>query len=93
MRLLVLFFCLLFFLPGAGYGQVKPKAFKPITEHSRIPDDDTQVADLVHQHYLDSLKIKDLSFRLARVKFYIDLVNKRPANAKYLKGWITRAVK
>lgn len=41
----------------------------------------------------DSLTIKDLNFKLNRVRFYVKLVDKKPSQQKYLKGWIKRVIK
>ena len=47
------------------------------------------------QKIVDSLTwvIKAKDYRLNRVKFYSKLVDKKPSQAKFLNGWIKRAIK
>ena len=42
----------------------------------------------------DSLRSKLFvaNFKLSKVKFYVGLVNKKPDQIKFLKGWINRAI-
>lgn len=46
------------------------------------------------QKTIDSLTwvIKAKDYRLNRVRFYVKLINKKPNQAKFLKGWIKRAI-
>ncbi len=46
------------------------------------------------QKKIDSLTwvIKAKDYRLNRVRFYVKLVDKKPSQIKFLKGWIKRAV-
>lgn len=43
----------------------------------------------------DSLKrkIEVLNYKIGRVKHFVSIVDKNPKNAKFLKGWVSRAVK
>lgn len=43
----------------------------------------------------DSLraKIEVLNYKIGRVKHFVQVVDKNPKNIKYLKGWVSRAVK
>ena len=47
------------------------------------------------QKRCDSLQavVKLQNFRINSIKFYIRLVDKKPSNARYLKGWINAALK
>jgi len=44
---------------------------------------------------IDSLKQQVIiyKFKIERVKYYLKIVNRKPSQSKFLKGWITRAVK
>lgn len=33
------------------------------------------------------------SFRLKQVQYYVNIVNKKPSQIKYLKGWVSRALR
>lgn len=46
------------------------------------------------QNKIDSLTwvIKAKDYRLNRVRFYVKLVDKKPSQAKFLRGWIKRAI-
>ena len=46
------------------------------------------------QKKCDSLQwvIKDENYRLNRINYYIKIVDKKPSQSKYLKGWIKRAI-
>lgn len=48
-----------------------------------------------YQKTIDSLKtaLNISKFKIQKVKYYLAIVDKRPSQIKYLKGWVRRAVK
>ena len=44
------------------------------------------------QKVSDSLWLQNKDYRLNRVRFYVKLVDKKPSQAKFLRGWIKRAI-
>jgi hypothetical protein len=48
-----------------------------------------------YKHKSDSLSVQLFlaNYKVEKVKFYLNLVQKKPSQAKFLKGWIIRAVK
>jgi hypothetical protein len=59
----------------------------------QITNSDTCKTDSL-KHITDSLKVKLFvaEYKLQRVNYYINIVNKNPSQVKYLKGWIKRAI-
>lgn len=49
----------------------------------------------IYRRQNDSLKtaLFNAKFRIEKVRYYVNIVNRNPSQIKYLKGWIIRAIK
>lgn len=66
---------------------------KPITIYIHdtiyIPADTGRYITIIND-LKDSLFVA--RYKIERVKYYVDIVDRKPSQIKYLKGWIKRAV-
>ena len=49
----------------------------------------------IYRRQNDSLKtaLFNAKYRIEKVRFYVNIVNRNPSQIKYLKGWIIRAIR
>ena len=96
--------CLSFISCNHNAPPVEKIIYVPVKDTISEKTNIARIVELEHKCYLlqDSLNIvkdsigEDLfiaKYKLGRIKYYTDIVDKKPSQLKYYKGWIKRALK